>query len=177
MVVSIKKQFPGHAARVMSALWGAGQMMFNKILVVVDADVDVHDYSAVAECMVRNTNLAEDLHYSKGPMDVLDHASRRFAYGSKLGIDATTKWTGEIQSEPSMALYLAGNPFQKIEADGVIDVTLLSGLPIVVVRFRRFAADDVRDCFERWISNDLVKGSGWVVFVEEGVSLERIRVS
>lgn len=174
VVVSIKKQFPGHAARVMSALWGAGQMMFNKILVVVDADVDVHDYSAVAECIVKNTNLAEDLHYSKGPMDVLDHASRRFAYGSKLGIDATAKWKGEVQSESSMALYLTGNPFQRLEGSGVIDVTLLSGLPILIVRFRRYATDDIRDCFERWIANDLIKGSGWVVFVEEGVSLERL---
>ncbi len=107
-------------------------------------------------------------------MDVLDHASRRFAYGSKLGIDATAKWKGEVQSESSMALYLTGNPFQRLEGSGVIDVTLLSGLPILIVRFRRYATDDIRDCFERWIANDLIKGSGWVVFVEEGVSLERL---
>jgi len=173
-LAKIHKSFAGQAAKVMNAMWGAGQMMFNKILVVVDADVDVHDYSAVAESIVRNTNLAEDLHYSKGPMDVLDHASRRFAYGSKLGIDATAKWKGEVQSESSMALYLTGNPFQKMEGRGVINVTLLSGLPILIVRFRRYATDDIRDCFERWIANDLIKGSGWVVFVEEGVSLERL---
>lgn len=94
-VVKIKKSFPGQAIKVMNSLWGAGQMMFNKMLIVVDQDIDVHDYNQVLMAIGQNTNISYDLHFSMGPLDVLDHSSTKFAYGSKLGIDATTKLAEE----------------------------------------------------------------------------------
>ncbi len=94
-LVSIKKDFAGHALKVMNSLWGAGQMMFNKSLVVTDADVDIHDYSAVAKVFLENTDVEHDVHFSMGPLDILDHSSTKYAYGSKICIDATKKYPEE----------------------------------------------------------------------------------
>jgi 4-hydroxy-3-polyprenylbenzoate decarboxylase len=95
LIVSIRKQYPGHARKVMHALWGMGQMMFNKVLVVVDHDVDVHDLSEVAWKALNHIDPERDIEFAHGPMDILDHASRLRGYGSKMGIDATRKWKDE----------------------------------------------------------------------------------
>ncbi|RPH33586.1 MAG: menaquinone biosynthesis decarboxylase [Bacteroidales bacterium] len=90
-VVKIKNSYPGHAYKVMNALWGAGQMMFNKIMVAVDGDVDIHNSLQLAQVVSSNVGIGSDLFFSKGPLDVLDHASDRPCFGSKLFIDATAK--------------------------------------------------------------------------------------
>lgn len=90
-VVKIRNSFRGQAAKVMNSLWGAGQMMFNKILVVVADDADIHDYPALLRYVFDRLDPREGLLFSKGPLDVLDHSSSVFAYGSKVGIDATTQ--------------------------------------------------------------------------------------
>ena len=90
-IISIKKAFPLHANKAMYALWGLGQMMYTKMLIIVDETVNVHNYQAVLESMVIHAN--EKRHYiiSEGPLDALDHASNRAFQGYRLGIDATTK--------------------------------------------------------------------------------------
>ena len=95
VVVSIKKQFPYHAMKVMHGLWGMGQMMFTKYIVVVDHDVDVHNTSEVLFRLCANTDPQRDSIFTKGPADVLDHATTELAVGTKLGIDATHKLPGE----------------------------------------------------------------------------------
>ncbi len=94
-IVSIKKEYPAHARKVMHALWGLGQMMFTKILLVVDHDVDVHDLSEVAWIAGNHIDPKRDTVFVEGPVDVLDHAAPALAYGSKIGIDATRKWRSE----------------------------------------------------------------------------------
>ena len=95
VVVSIRKQFPYHAMKVMHGLWGMGQMMFTKMIVVVDEDVNVHDTREVLFRLCANIDPHRDLVFSKGPADVLDHATPVPGCGSKLGIDATHKLAGE----------------------------------------------------------------------------------
>ncbi len=95
VIVSIRKEFPRHANKVMHALWGLGQMMFAKTIVVVDADVNVHDYSEVTWRVFNNVDARRDLVITEGPLDVLDHSSPQADYGAKLGIDATRKISGE----------------------------------------------------------------------------------
>jgi len=95
-MVSIKKDYAGHALKVMSALWGAGQMMFNKSLVVVDDETNVHDYVAVAKAFLDNVNISTDVHFSMGPLDILDHSASKYAYGSKICFDATKKYEEEL---------------------------------------------------------------------------------
>jgi len=91
VIVAIRKEFPGHAQKVMNAVWGTGQMMFTKCVVVVDADIDPHDLNEVLFRLTSNVDPRRDILFTDGPLDVLDHASDRFAFGSKMGIDATRK--------------------------------------------------------------------------------------
>jgi 4-hydroxy-3-polyprenylbenzoate decarboxylase len=94
-LVSIRKQFPGHAAKVMHALWGLGMLSLTKCIVVVDAHVDVHDYEQVLFYAGANVDPKRDVILSEGPLDHLDHAPERQFFGGKLGIDATAKWPEE----------------------------------------------------------------------------------
>ncbi|MBK9167508.1 MAG: menaquinone biosynthesis decarboxylase [Bryobacterales bacterium] len=95
ILVSIRKSYPGHARKVMHAIWGLGQAMFSKVIVVVDEDVDVQNYSEVAWWALNNIDPERDIQFVMGPVDSLDHASRLPNYGSKMGVDATRKWTEE----------------------------------------------------------------------------------
>ena len=94
-IVSIRKAYPGHARKVMSAIWGMGQMMFTKFVVVVDEHVDVHDASEVTWRVFNNVDPERDCVIVKGPLDVLDHSSPTPRYGAKMGIDATRTWAEE----------------------------------------------------------------------------------
>jgi 4-hydroxy-3-polyprenylbenzoate decarboxylase len=95
ILVSIRKSYPGQARKVMHAIWGLGQAMFTKCIVVVDDDVDVQNVSEVAWKALNNIDPQRDIEFCMGPIDSLDHASRMADYGSKMGIDATKKWASE----------------------------------------------------------------------------------
>ncbi len=90
-IISIKKSYPGHAKKIISGLWGKGQMMFAKLLIVVDDDVDVQDLSYTAWRVLNNVDWKRDTVFADGPLDALDHAANWPRYGSKMGIDATRK--------------------------------------------------------------------------------------
>ncbi len=91
VIVSIKKEFPGHARKVMHALWGLGPLMLSKTIVVVDHFVDVHNLSEVTWRVTNNIDPKQDIAFIDGPIDDLDHATPVPGYGSKMGIDATNK--------------------------------------------------------------------------------------
>ncbi len=93
--VSIDKQYPGQAFKVMNALWGAGLMSLAKVLVVLDKEVNVRDPREAWWVALNNIDPERDARFTMGPVDVLDHSSRAFTYGSKLGLDATRKWPEE----------------------------------------------------------------------------------
>jgi 4-hydroxy-3-polyprenylbenzoate decarboxylase len=98
--VSIDKRYAGHAKKVMHALWGLGQMMFTKIIVVFDSEVDVQDLGAVLWRLGNNIDPRRDTVFVDGPVDALDHAAPLPRYGSKMGIDATRKWPEEGFTRP-----------------------------------------------------------------------------
>ena len=93
--VSIDKQYPGQAYKVMNAMWGQGLMSLAKVLVVVDKEVNVRNPQEAWWVALNNIDPERDVRFTMGPVDVLDHASRAFTYGSKMGIDATRKWPEE----------------------------------------------------------------------------------
>lgn len=95
VLVSIKKSYPGHARKIMHSLWGMGQMMFAKYIVIVDADVNVQNVSEVMWKVFNNADPRRDTMIVDGPLDVLDHSAPLPLYGSKMGIDATKKWIEE----------------------------------------------------------------------------------
>lgn len=95
-IVSIRKSYPGHAKKVMNALWGLGHMMMlTRMLVIVDEDVDVQDVRSVAWFTLNNLAPERDVVMMPGPVDDLDHGSYNVAYGTKIGIDATRKSAAE----------------------------------------------------------------------------------
>jgi O-6-methylguanine DNA methyltransferase len=107
VIVKIKKDYPGQAIKVAHGLWGAGQMMFNKIMVVVDGEVDITDYPALIRHVAQHYRPATDTCFSSGPLDVLDHAAAAPACGGKICIDATEKTAEEPgdAAAGSMPLY------------------------------------------------------------------------
>ena len=100
MIVSMRKSYPLHARKVMSAIWGLGQAMFTKCIVVVDHDVNVQDLREVTWKALNNIDPERDIQFVMGPVDQLDHSSRLPNYGSKMGIDATRKWKEEGFTRP-----------------------------------------------------------------------------
>ena len=109
-IVSIRKAFPGHAQKVMHAIWGLGMLSLTKAIVVVDEWVDVHDYEEVLFRVGANVDPQRDVLITEGPLDHLDHAPTRQFYGGKMGIDATHKgleegtreWPAEIEMTPEV---------------------------------------------------------------------------
>lgn len=93
--VSIDKQYPGQAYKVMNALWGQGLMSLAKVLVVLDKEVNVRNVQEAWWVALNHIDPERDVRFSMGPIDVLDHSSRGFTYGSKMGLDATRKWPEE----------------------------------------------------------------------------------
>jgi 4-hydroxy-3-polyprenylbenzoate decarboxylase len=95
VLVSIKKRYPMHAAKLAHGLWGAGQLMFSKVIVVFDDDVDVHDPIQALWRGLANLDPKRDISLVEGPIDELDHGSSRALYGGKMCVDATRKWPEE----------------------------------------------------------------------------------
>ena len=95
VIISIKKKYPGHAKKIMNSVWGMGQMMYTKMVIVVDENIDPQDVSTVAWKVFNNIDAKRDLVISEGPLDALDHSSSMPFYGSRIGIDATKKWPTE----------------------------------------------------------------------------------
>src|SRR2546426_9679310 len=100
ILVAMRKFYPGHARKVMHSIWGTGQGMFSKVIVVVDEDVDVQNYREVLWKALNNIDPERDIQFVMGPVDSLDHSSRLVNYGSKMGVDATRKWPGEGFTRP-----------------------------------------------------------------------------
>jgi 4-hydroxy-3-polyprenylbenzoate decarboxylase len=95
VIISIDKRYPGHARKIMNAVWGLGQLMFSKTVIVVDRDVNVHDLREVTWIVGTHIDPVRDVQMTKGPVDDLDDAAELPAYGGKMGIDATRKWASE----------------------------------------------------------------------------------
>lgn len=121
VIAQIHKDYAGQGQKVMYAMWGAGQMMFNKILVIADQGIGITDYKALAQYAFKNLNVATDVQFSSGPMDVLDHSCSKLGFGGKMCIDGTAKLPEEIDER-----YLTGNrPFTLTERD------IIAGHPAV----------------------------------------------
>jgi 4-hydroxy-3-polyprenylbenzoate decarboxylase len=100
MIIAIRKSYPGHARKIMNAIWSLGQAMLTKVVIVVDHDVDVQNWREVAWKALCAIDPERDVQFVLGPVDTLDHAARRQDFGSKMGIDATRKWPSEGFERP-----------------------------------------------------------------------------
>jgi 4-hydroxy-3-polyprenylbenzoate decarboxylase len=173
VLTKIEKTYPGQAIKVMNSLWGAGQMMFNKIMVVVSGDVDLTDYKAVAGAVSQNTDPLHDIHFSKGPVDILDHSSRRFAFGSKMGIDATLKLPEELE------ITQFEHQAPQVDAKGILvqfpDVCAINGesidggLSMAVLTLKKDRSKSVRELCVAIFHRKLIKGVKFLIFLDQDV--------
>lgn len=144
MIVKIKKSFPGQGMKVLSSLFGTGQMMFTKYLMVVSGDINIRDYSELLAHVFSNIDISRDLLFSHGPLDILDHSADTFSFGGKLGVDATLKMEEEKKDNADqkntgslMELIKSGILAEKdLIEDYNIDL-LNAGIPIIIISVNR----------------------------------------
>lgn len=137
VIVSIRKSYPGQGIKVINSLFGAGQMMFSKYIVVVDGGVDIRNYYELARHVFINTDPVKDILFSRGPLDVLDHASDSFSFGGKAGIDATSKMPEEFSGVTRSKLNSAEQDFSFISGSSVIkdfnSELIKDGIPVLIL--------------------------------------------
>ena len=164
VLVKIQKTYPGQAQKVMNSLWGAGQMMFNKILVVTDAGIDLNDSSAVARLICDHVHPVDDIIFNRGPVDVLDHSSSRFALGSKLGIDATQKLPGETEFAVSGKFSFDENHTELKSLSCNFKLTH-EKLPVLIIGIDKSKTNH-RDLHQHLFGKGALQGINWVVYVD-----------
>jgi 4-hydroxy-3-polyprenylbenzoate decarboxylase len=158
-IVSIKKVFPLHVNKILYALWGLGQMMYTKMIIVVDESVNVHDYKAVAQNILKNATFESHLIVNEGPLDALDHASNRAFQGFRLGIDATTKLSVEASGKE-----LSGQAENYTKQDSF---DILNNPNIEIIPFGKKNGNKALEYLTD-ISNDSTKPN-WIVLVDEWI--------
>jgi len=173
VIVSIDKTYPGQGMKVLSALFGAGQMMLSKYIIVVSSPVNVHDYQMVAEAIFANARFETDLLLTRGPLDVLDHSSDRFSMGGKLGIDATIKLSEErIAEYHSVPLRLI--------TDAVVTGEVITGmktmaeyaLPVAVLTLRKPPQGLDMHSFAARLPSPLTMPGTVIVAVDDGADAD-----
>jgi len=175
ILAKIGKSYPGQGMKVMTSLWGAGQMMFNKIMVVVSRDVNLSDYKAVAREVSEKTDPVQDIHFIKGPVDILDHSSRYFSFGSKMGIDATVKLPEESEeSFPGDAHPLTDSiRLMEIfpEVIAVNDTFLGEGISLVVFSVKKNRIRHIREISTEFMRQGLIRDIKFLLFLDSGVDI------
>ena len=159
---SIKKSYPGQSMKVMNALWGAGQMMFNKYLAVFDENIELTNYTDVLFDFIKNTHPIDDVLFSRGPMDVLDHASEKFAEGGKMGFDATKK---AVLDNPKPTATVD----RILEIDNILSVNsdlLIEDLGVLIIRLKK-SKNVARNVAQQIYNDKLIENIKFIAFVEE----------
>lgn len=185
VIVKIKKDYPGQALKVMNSLWGAGQMMFTKMLVIVDGDVNIHDQWEVAKYISENVDPLRDISYSQGPTDVLDHSCSTMAFGGKMGVDATQKHVEELlPNSPKVSIDFDAlkNSINSIstcvqqfsELKDVNVKLLLAGIPIVFVSIEKNKKGHVKEVAKNLFSDAAFACVKMLIFLEHTMDISDI---
>lgn len=177
-LVSIEKCFAGHAQKVINSLWGAGQMMFNKILIIFDKDVKISDYLQAAKVFSENVNPTNDINFIKGPLDVLDHSSDKFAYGSKMGIDATKnfpeekseKTTGEINVK-TIEIDVIGIKNKYSEIKEINDELLIQDISLIFISVEKNKNNHIKELSQQLVKEEGIKKVKFLIFVDFPVNV------
>jgi len=185
VIVKIKKDYPGQALKVMNSLWGAGQMMFTKMMIVVDGDVNIHDQYEVAKYISENVDPVRDFQFSQGPSDVLDHSCSRMAFGGKLGIDATKKMEEEIDPNfPESSINVSQLVKSIVEINKLIELypelhqvnTRLFdvGIPLMFISIEKNKRGHVMDLAKKLVAEDAFAQVKVLIFLEFSMDISDI---
>jgi 4-hydroxy-3-polyprenylbenzoate decarboxylase len=173
VIAKIRKEYAGQGQKVMNAMWGAGQMMFNKILVVTDEAANIRDYQALARYVFQHWNPATDVYFSQGPMDVLDHSCSKLGFGGKMCIDGTAKTTEETDDR----YHWPGHP-ESITASlktlhpeiHNLNTSLLeSGIPVLLIAVRKNRPNHIRTLHESITALKELEPFKLILYVEHTV--------
>lgn len=174
VIAQIEKSYAGQGQKVMNAMWGAGQMMFNKILVLGDQHVKIQDYKALAKYVFANLDVANDVIISTGPMDVLDHSCNKLGFGGKICIDGTKKMEEEIEDCNWLAPAAFGlneNALLQLypEIKGVNTALLKDGIGCIIVSIEKNRRHHVKEMHEQLCKLPEMEGIKMILYVEHTV--------
>jgi 4-hydroxy-3-polyprenylbenzoate decarboxylase len=181
VIAQIKKDYAGQGQKVMNAMWGAGQMMFNKILVVADTGVQIQDYEKLAQYAFKNLDPAADIYFSQGPMDVLDHSCSKLGFGGKMCIDGTAKY--EEEKDDTSAWKSINNDWLNTIADKFDEVhavntsLLKKDIPVLVISVKKSKKGQVRDLHQQLCQAPEMEAVKMVLYVEHTVNANDLTVA
>jgi 4-hydroxy-3-polyprenylbenzoate decarboxylase len=182
VIAKIRKEYAGQGQKVMNAMWGAGQMMFNKILVMADEGVKIQDYKALAQYVFRNLNPATDLYFSQGPMDVLDHSCSKLGFGGKMCIDGTGKFDEEADDSfvfpPLSSRATLEKSLGRFDEITKINTALFDiDVPVLVLSVHKNRMGHIRELHNQVIGLDEMEGVKMILYVEHTVDASDLGVA
>jgi 4-hydroxy-3-polyprenylbenzoate decarboxylase len=182
VITKIQKEYAGQGQKVMNAMWGAGQMMFNKILVLADEGVKIQEYDELARYVFKNLNPATDIYFSTGPMDVLDHSCSKLGFGGKMCIDGTRKFEEEVDENftfPTFDFGLTDNllleTFSEIHA---VNTTLLKkDISCLIISVQKNRKGHIASLHEQLCQLEEMNGIKMILYVEHTVDANDLPVA
>lgn len=174
VITQIKKEYAGQGQKVMNAMWGAGQMMFNKILVLADEHINIQHYEELAKYVFRNLNPATDIYFSQGPMDVLDHSCSKLGFGGKMCIDGTSKFDEEKEDNYECRItnyeLEEKNFTQHFKEINGVNVSLLKKeIPVLIISVEKNKKYHIRGLHEAICNMKEIEGIKMILYVEHTV--------
>ena len=186
VITKINKEYAGQGQKVMNAMWGAGQMMFNKILVLTGApsastaqNISLSDYEQLARDVFSNLNPNTDIYFSQGPMDVLDHSCSKLGFGGKMCIDGTWKFEEERDDESAVSNPLnfkkedIFNTFSEVVK--INDGLLKKDIPCVIISVKKNRVGHVKELHENITRR--ITGVKMILYVEDSVDANDLPVA
>ncbi len=172
VIAQINKEYAGQGQKVMNAMWGAGQMMFNKILVLADQEVRIQNYEELSKYVFKNLNPATDIYFSQGPMDVLDHSCSKMGFGGKMCIDGTRKFDEEKDDHFLSVdnVQLSKSLFQFYPEIKNVNTDLLKkNIPVIIISVEKNRKGHVKELHEQLCKSMEIEGIKMILYVEYSV--------
>lgn len=181
VITKIEKTYAGQGLKVMNAMWGAGQMMFNKILVLADGDTEITNYLKLAQKVFANLNPATDIHFSQGPMDVLDHSCSKMGFGGKMCIDGTYKYEEEKADDYSgitPATIDTTDLMARFPEIIAMNVSLLEkDIPCVIISVRKDRRNHIKELHAEICAQSEMEAVKVVLYVEHTVNANDLPIA
>lgn len=181
VITKIDKTYAGQGLKVMNAMWGAGQMMFNKILVLADGDTEITNYLKLAQKVFANLNPATDIHFSQGPMDVLDHSCSKMGFGGKMCIDGTHKYEEEKADDYSgitPATIDTADLMARFPEIIKMNVSLLEkDIPCIIISVRKDRRNHIKELHAEICAQAEMEAVKMILYVEHTVNANDLPIA